>query len=76
MSTFISIDDGRSRISSSGTSQGARHRHLLALMVGTPGSLARHLPGGPLSTFFTLMVGALGSLLSPIRGPAINVSLR
>jgi hypothetical protein len=39
-STFLSIDDGRSRISSSDIFQGARHRRFLALMVGGPGSPA------------------------------------
>jgi hypothetical protein len=37
---FFNIDGGRSRISSSGTSQGARRRHFLTLMVGGPGSSA------------------------------------
>jgi hypothetical protein len=35
-SMFLSIDGGRSWIYSSGTSQGARRRHFLSLMVGAP----------------------------------------
>jgi hypothetical protein len=37
-SIFLSIDGGRSRIFSSDTTQGARRRHFLALMVDAPGS--------------------------------------
>jgi hypothetical protein len=37
---FLSIDGGRSRISNSSTSHGARRRHFLALMVGAPRSTA------------------------------------
>jgi hypothetical protein len=42
---FLSIDGGRSRISSSYTSQGAHHRHFLVLMVGASGSLTSPLRG-------------------------------
>jgi hypothetical protein len=31
-------------------------------------------PGGPLLTFFTLMVGAPRSLSTPSRGPTVDVS--
>jgi hypothetical protein len=41
------VDSGCSRISSSGTSKGARRRRFLALMVGTPGSPAPTPPRGP-----------------------------
>jgi hypothetical protein len=45
--TFSNIDGGRSRISSSGTSQGARCRRFLALVVDAPGSSA---PAHPMGT--------------------------
>jgi hypothetical protein len=45
--TFLSVDDGRSQISSSGTSQGARRRHFLALMVDALGFPAMIPPRGP-----------------------------
>jgi hypothetical protein len=83
---FLSIDGGGSRIFSSDTSQGARRRHFLALMVGTPGSLApapprgavmlsdlqlQHLPGGRCQCFLALMVGTPGSPApTPPKGPA------
>jgi hypothetical protein len=44
---FLSIDGGRSWISSFGTSQEARRRCFLALMVGAPGSLAPAPPRRP-----------------------------
>jgi hypothetical protein len=37
---FFNIDGGRSRISSSGTSEGVCHRCFLTLMVGASGSPA------------------------------------
>jgi hypothetical protein len=43
--TFLSIDGGCYRISSSDTSQGARRRRFLALMVDAPGSPAPAPPG-------------------------------
>jgi hypothetical protein len=70
------IDGGRSRISSSGTSQGAYCRHFLALMVGLFRSPAPTPPKGPPSMFFMLMVGAQGSPSAPPRGPpSIFVSI-
>jgi hypothetical protein len=44
---FSNIDGGRSRIFSSVTSQGARCRRFLVLMVGTTGSKALAPPRGP-----------------------------
>jgi hypothetical protein len=44
---FLSVDGGRSWISSSGTSQGAHCRRFLTLMVGAPGSLAPAPLRGP-----------------------------
>jgi hypothetical protein len=44
---FLSVDGGRSWISSSDTSQGARRRRFLALMVDAPGSPAPAPPRGP-----------------------------
>jgi hypothetical protein len=44
---FLSVGGGRSCISSSGTSQEARHQCFLALMVGTPRSPALAPPKGP-----------------------------
>jgi hypothetical protein len=46
-STFFSVDGGHSQIYSSDTSQGARRRRFLALMVGAPGSPAPASPRGP-----------------------------
>jgi hypothetical protein len=46
-SMFLSVDGGRSRIFSSGTSQGARRQRFLALMVDAPGSSAPAPPRGP-----------------------------
>jgi hypothetical protein len=46
-STFLSVDGGHSRISSSGTSHGAHHRRFLALLVGAPQSPAPAPPRGP-----------------------------
>jgi hypothetical protein len=37
---FFNVDGGRSRISSSGTSEGVRHQRFLTLMVGAPRSPA------------------------------------
>jgi hypothetical protein len=51
---ILSVDGGRSRIYSSGTSQGARHRCFLVLMVDTPGSPALTPPGGASSIFFSV----------------------
>jgi hypothetical protein len=39
-STFLSVDGGRSQISSIGTFQGVRRRRFLVLMVGAPESPA------------------------------------
>jgi hypothetical protein len=70
LSTFLSVDGGCPRFSSSGTSQGAYRRYFLALMVGALGSQALAPPGGPPLTLFMLMVGAPGSpALAPQRGP-------
>jgi hypothetical protein len=44
---FLSVDGGRSLISSFDTTQGARRRHFLALMVDAPGLLALAPPRGP-----------------------------
>jgi hypothetical protein len=44
--TFSNIDGGHSRISSFGTSQGARRRRFLVLVVDAPGSLALTPPRG------------------------------
>jgi hypothetical protein len=44
---FFNVDDGRSRIFSFDTSQGAHHRRFLMLMVDAPGSLALAPPRGP-----------------------------
>jgi hypothetical protein len=52
MLIFLSFDGGRSRISSSGTSQGARRRYFLALMVDTPGSPAPAPPRAPAVNIF------------------------
>jgi hypothetical protein len=52
MLIFLSVDGGRSRISSSGTSQGARRRYFLALMVDTPGSPAPAPPRAPAVNIF------------------------
>jgi hypothetical protein len=43
---FLSVDGDRTQIYSSGTSQGAHHRHFLALMVAVPGSTALAPPRG------------------------------
>jgi ubiquitin C-terminal hydrolase len=51
---FLSIDGGCSRIFNSGSSQGVRRQRFLALMVGAPGSPARHLPHGPSSMFISI----------------------
>jgi hypothetical protein len=67
------VDGGRSRISIS-TTQGARRRRFLALMVLAPVSPAPAPPGGPPSTFFTLMVGAAESPSPPPRGSAVDFS--
>jgi hypothetical protein len=73
---FFRVDGGRSRISSSGTAQGPRHRRFLALMVGALGSPAPAPPKGPAIDIFTaLMVDALEPptpTLSP-RGAAVDI---
>jgi hypothetical protein len=69
--TFFSVDGGRSRIFST-TSQGACHRRFVALMVGTPVSLAPP-PRGSNIDILALMVGTPGSPTSPPRGPIIDV---
>jgi hypothetical protein len=68
------IDGGRSRIFSSGTSQGPRCRRFLAFMVGAPGSLAPAPLRGLAVNVFTLMVDASGSLSAPSRGPVFDFS--
>jgi hypothetical protein len=72
LSMIASVDGGCSRISSSGTSQGASHRHFTALMVGAHGPLApAPAPrGAHRQRFTTLMVGAPGppALAPPPRG--------
>jgi hypothetical protein len=45
--TFLSVDGGRSRISSSGTSQRVRRQRFLALMMDAHGSPAPTPPKGP-----------------------------
>jgi hypothetical protein len=53
LSMSSNIDSGRSRISSSGTSQGAHHQRSLALMVDTPEFIASAPPRGPaVDTFY------------------------
>jgi hypothetical protein len=51
---FLSIDDGRSRIYSSGTSQAARRRCFLASMVDAPGSTALTPPRGAAFDIFSV----------------------
>jgi hypothetical protein len=56
---FPSVDGGRSRISSSGTSQVARYRCFLVLIVGALGSPTPAPPTGAHHRhFLALMVGA------------------
>jgi hypothetical protein len=69
---FLSVDGGRSRISGT-TSQRARRRHFLPLMVGAP-DLQYRLPGGLSSTFFALMVDTSESPAPPPRGLVFDVS--
>jgi hypothetical protein len=70
MSLFSNIDGGRSRISTSGTSQGVYRRRFLALVVDTPGSPALAPPGGPPSTFLSVDGGVPGSPSpAPPEGP-------
>jgi hypothetical protein len=71
-STFLSIDGGRSWISSSDTSQGVRHRHFLALMVDALGSPALPPRGSAVDVYYD-DVGAPRSWLAPTRGPAVNI---
>jgi hypothetical protein len=73
---FLSVYGGRSWISSSGTTQGARHRRFLALMVGAPGSPAPTPPREARHRcFVALMVDDPGSTaLTPPRAPALDVS--
>jgi hypothetical protein len=64
------VDGGRSRITSSGTSQGASHQRFFTLMVDTPRSSAPAPPGARRRCFLALIVGALGSSpLAPPGGP-------
>jgi hypothetical protein len=49
---FHNVDGGCSQISSSGTSQGARCRRFLALMVGDTVSPALAPPSGPAVDIF------------------------
>jgi hypothetical protein len=63
------FDGGRFRISVS-ILLGACHRCFLAVLP----DLRQHLPGGPPSTFFTLMVGAPGSPSAPLKGSTIDIS--
>jgi hypothetical protein len=67
---FSNVDDGHSRISSSGTSKGARRRCFLALVVDTPGSPAPALSEGP-SSMFLSVDGGRSWISSPgtSRGP-------
>jgi hypothetical protein len=73
---FLSIDGRRSWVYSFGTSQGARRRSFIALMVGAPESLAPAPPRGARNRrFLALMVDALGSSApTPPKEPAVNVS--
>jgi hypothetical protein len=70
-SMFSNVDGGRSRIFSSSTSQEARYRCFLTLVVSALGSLAPAPPrGGRHQCFLMLMVGAPGSPApAPLRGP-------
>jgi hypothetical protein len=71
---FSNVDGERSRISSSGTSQGGRHRYFLMLMVGAPGSPAPTPPRRRRQCFLALVVDATGSLAStPPKGSTVNV---
>jgi hypothetical protein len=54
------VDGGRYRISSSGTSQGAHHRHFLVLMVSATGSLDLTPPRGPAVDVFYVDGGRFG----------------
>jgi hypothetical protein len=73
--TFLSVDGACYRISSSDTSQGARHRRFLALMVDAPGSPAPAPPGGRHRRFLALMVGAPEyPAPTPPRGFTVDVS--
>jgi hypothetical protein len=68
---FLSVDGGCSRISSSGTSQGA-HRRFFTLIVGAPGSPSAPARGSTIDV--VLMVGAPGSTaLAPPSGTVVDV---
>jgi hypothetical protein len=70
---FLSVDGGHSWIYRSGTRQGARRRCFLH-QWWMLSDLCQHSPGGPPSTFFTLMVGAPGSIApAPPREPIVDV---
>jgi hypothetical protein len=74
---FLSVDGRRSRVSSSGASQGAHRQCFLALMVGAPVSPAPVPPKGPTVDIFSLMVDALKSPSAPTRGgpPSMFISI-
>jgi hypothetical protein len=72
-SLFLSVDGGRSWITSSSNSRGARRQCFLALMVGVPGSPAPAPPEGPPSTSSASVVAAAGPADNTPRGPTIHV---
>jgi hypothetical protein len=65
---FLSVNSGRSCISSSGTSQGAHHQHFLALMVGALGSPALAPPRGPTINVFYIDGGRSQISISTHQG--------
>jgi hypothetical protein len=74
---FPTVDGGRSRISSSGTSKGDRRQCFLAWMVGAPGSPAPAPPKGPPSIFFNVDGGCSWISISTRQGgpPSIFLSV-
>jgi hypothetical protein len=65
---IFSVDGGRSRISSSVTSQGVRRRRFLALMVGAPGSPASAPPRGAVIDVFYVDGGRSQIFVSTSQG--------
>jgi hypothetical protein len=57
---------------SSTTSQGARRRRFLPLMVGALGFSDIASQGARRRCFLVLMVGAPGSPSAPVRGPVVD----
>jgi hypothetical protein len=73
---LLSVDGGCSRIFSSCTSQWARRRRFLALMVGAPGSSAPTPLGGLPSTFLSVDGGHSRIFSSGTSwGPAIGARI-